>query len=326
MRRVHPVSLLAVMAIVAIGTVAATRSSPAKADREHWKLTFRDEFDGTEIDRSKWDFDLGNGFYDYVSKSWVTGWGNNERQYYTGDKSNARVQDGLLTIQAIKESRDGCGYTSARMKTTGRDGRPLFSQKYGRFEFRAKLPAGQGIWPALWLLPQNSKFGTWAASGEIDIVEAKGHEPDLIYGTLHYGGRWPQNVSSGKSYPIPDAGKSSDFHVYALEWEPGKISWFIDDVHCQTQSFWYSSSKLDGTNGAAATSESDLNNWPAPFDQPFYIVMNLAVGGEFPGDPDDSTPFPAAMSIDYVRVYTRADGYGPAQPRGDGTLPFKSIK
>jgi beta-glucanase (GH16 family) len=143
----------------------------AKTPREApWVLVWNDEFDGDRIDTSKWDFDLGNGFFDYKSHTWIPGWGNEELQYYTREPENVFVKNSQLTIRAVKESLHGCGYTSARMKTRKRDGTPLFSKLYGRFEFRAKVPWGKGLWPALWLLPQDEKYGGWAASGEIDVM------------------------------------------------------------------------------------------------------------------------------------------------------------
>lgn len=142
-----------------------------------WTLVWNDEFDGDTIDTTKWDFDLGNGFFDYQHQSWVGGWGNEELQFYTREPSNVFVKDSVLTIRALKESVHGCGYTSARLKSRKRDGTPLFNKLYGRFEFRAKVPWGKGLWPALWLLPQHDQYGGWAASGEIDVMEIIG-EPD----------------------------------------------------------------------------------------------------------------------------------------------------
>src|SRR5262249_8300068 len=149
------------LAIVALGIGALMlptlgrngAAGPARAGSE-WKLTWSDEVDGKEIDRAKWDFDIGHGVYDYDANQWVSGWGNEELKYYTKEPENAFVKDGMLHIRAVKESLHGCGYTSARLRTRKRDGGPLFNQKYGRFEFRAKLPTGQGVWPALWMLPQ----------------------------------------------------------------------------------------------------------------------------------------------------------------------------
>lgn len=289
-----------------------------------WRLVWSDEFDGSEIDKTKWDFDLGNGFYNYDANQWIGGWGNGELQYYTRDPSNARVQDGMLHVRAIKESLLGCGYTSARLKTRKRDGNPLFCQRYGKFEFRAKLPTGKGVWPALWMLPQDDKYGGWAASGEIDVLEARGQEPNKILGTIHFGGKWPTNAHASHEHVFPAGGTIADFHVYGVEWEPGEIRWSVDDREYARQSFWWSSSKADGSKGARPAGEADLNPWPAPFDQPFYLIMNLAVGGQFLGNPDRSTPFPAEMLVDYVRVYEKIGGYGAAGPRGAGKLPYSS--
>ena len=303
--------------------VPLSSNSAAQPASDKWKLVCSDEFDGKDIDRGKWDFDLGNGFFNYDANTWISGWGNGELQYYTRDPENAFVKDGMLHIRAVKESRDGFGYTSARLKSQKRDGSPLFNQHYGKFEFRAKLPTGKGIWPALWMLPQDSKYGGWAASGEIDVVEARGQEPTKVLGTIHFGGRWPINTEASKDYVLPKKGSIADFHVYAVEWEPGEIRWYVDGERFSTQSFWWSTSKADGGKGAKPAKEADLNPWPAPFDQPFYIVMNVAVGGKFLGNPDRTTSFPAEMLVDYVRVYEKVGGYGKAKPRGEGKLPFR---
>jgi len=312
--------------VLAIGILIASSfvsDSRAGEPAPPWKLSFSDEFNGKEIDRKKWDFDLGNGFFNYNGNVWISGWGNNELQYYTREPENAFLKDGNLHIRAVKESRDGCGYTSARLKTRKRDGSPLFNQTYGKYEFRAKLPTGQGVWPALWLLPQSEKYGGWAASGEIDIMEARGQEPNKVLGTLHYGSLWPTNAHSGKDYIFPRGQSIADFHVYTLEWEPGAMRWLVDGKVYSTQTFWWSSGKIAGDKGVNPAKESDLNAWPAPFDQPFYIVMNVAVGGRFLGNPDMTTAFPAEMVVDYVRVYDKVGGYGKPKPRGAGKLPFE---
>ena len=281
-----------------------------------WKLVWNDEFDGEQIDKTKWDFDRGSHLMTGPD-SWQPGWGNNELEFYTARPENAFLKDGMLHLRAIKESYKGSHYTSAQLKTRG-----LFSKTYGRFEFRAKLPTGKGIWPALWLLPQESKYGGWAASGEIDLMEARGQEPTKVLGTLHYGSHWPANAHSGKDYVFPDGGVISDFHVYALEWEPGVMRFYVDDKLYQTQDFWWSCSDMDGPKGVEPVNESEIHPWPAPFDQPFYIVMNLAVGGNFLGNPDASTVFPAEMIVDYVRVYDKTTGYAIPNPRGEGKMPF----
>ena len=152
---------------IVLGCLApAAEQQAVQPPASRWKLVWADEFEGAGIDRTKWDFDTGDGFYDYNANQWIKGWGNNELQYYTSRPENAYVKDGMLHIRALKESHLGCGYTSARLKTRKKDGGPLFAPKYGRFEFRARLPTGRGVWPALWLLPQEDKYGAWAASGE----------------------------------------------------------------------------------------------------------------------------------------------------------------
>jgi beta-glucanase (GH16 family) len=280
-----------------------------------WKLVWSDEFDGTAIDKTKWDYDHGNHLVTGPNQ-WQPGWGNNELEFYTSRPENVSVHDGMLHLRAIKEPYKGCQYTSGRLKT-----HKLFSKEYGRFEFRAKLPTGKGVWPAIWLLPEDDKYGGWAASGEIDIMEARGQEPNKVLGTLHYGSKWPANVHTGKDFIFPN-GSIADFHVYALEWEPGEIRWLVDDQVYQTQNFWWSCSDTDGPKGVDPVNESELNPWPAPFDHPFYLILNVAVGGNFLGKPDASTAFPVEMVLDYVRVFDKVDGYGATKPRGGGKLPF----
>ena len=264
---------------VAIAAYAATSVCGAPAD--YPSLTWQDNFDGTSIDASRWAFDLGTG-----SQYGLTGWGNNELQYYTDRTQNASVSGGLLRITARKESFGGMAYTSARLKTQG-----LFAQAGGRFEMRAALPTGQGIWPAFWMLPAGDAYGTWAASGEIDILEARGQQPDRVTGALHYGGSWPANTYTSGTYVMPSGQTISGFHTYAVEWDTAvnpAIRWYVDDVLYATQTSWWSS-------GGA---------YPAPFDKPFYMLLNLAVGGDFVGDPNVTTPFPAEMQVDYVRAFS----------------------
>jgi beta-glucanase (GH16 family) len=249
-----------------------------------WQLSWSDEFEGSTINPNNWAFDTGTG-------PPYPGWGNNELEYYTSRPQNAYVTNGMLHIVARQESYSSSSYTSAKMKTAG-----MFSQTYGRFEFYAKLPAGQGYWPALWLMPQSSVYGGWAASGEIDIVEVRGSNPANVLGTIHYGGAYPnQAQSSGPSFTFPGGGSVTNFHLYALEWGSNSIRWYIDGQLYETQTSWWSSSNPTNTN--------IRNPYPAPFDQPFYIIMNLAVGGNFGGNPDASTVFPGEMLVDYVRVF-----------------------
>lgn len=239
-----------------------------------WQLVWSDEFNGPTIDQGKWSFNIGNS----------SGWGNAERQYYTDRPENARIEDGALVITALREDYQRLQYTSARLVTTDKG-----DWTYGRFEIRARLPYGQGIWPAIWLLPTDAQYGNWPMSGEVDIMELIGHEPGRVYGTLHWGN---PHGSAGDHYDLPQGERfADDFHVFALEWEPGEMRWYVDGYHYQTQNEWFTS-HVHG-------------QYPAPFDQPFHFVINVAVGGFWPGYPDETTEFPQTMTIDYVRVYQR---------------------
>ncbi|WP_445773332.1 family 16 glycosylhydrolase [Shewanella sp.] len=278
-----------------------------------WKLVWQDEFDGNAVDSNKWSFAVD-----------CYGGGNNEAQCYTARPENASVADGMLTITAIKETYSGpavndsdpsydindtsktLDYTSARLVSKNKG-----DWKYGRFEIRAKLPQGQGTWPAIWMLPTDWVYGPWAGSGEIDIMEAvnlkvevDGEPPvSAIHGTLHYGKQWPNNVYTGQEYTLPDgANPADDFHVYAVEWQEDEIRWYVDDVHFATQqsSGWYSQYVDD---------EGQLVNAPddAPFNQRFHMLLNLAVGGAWAANVHntgiDPSVFPQSMVVDYVRVY-----------------------
>ncbi|WP_246944893.1 carbohydrate binding domain-containing protein [Bacillus pinisoli] len=263
-----------------------------KSSKSEWELVWSDEFEGKEIDRTKWTYDLGNWIVDEDGNGVAPGWGNNEKEFYTDSSENAYVKDGKLIIQAKKEKvTDQFGtydYTSARLKSKG-----LFSKKYGRFDIKAKLPVGKGLWPAIWMLPEEDKYDGWAASGEIDIMESWGSKPHTVAGTIHYGEVWPNNKYTGKEYELPKNRGIDSWHTYSLEWEPGELRWYVDGKLYQTQNNWYSKGRNNATKYA----------YPAPFDQNFHLIMNLAVGGWFDGDPDESTIFPKKMEIDYVRVY-----------------------
>ncbi len=243
-----------------------------------WKLVWQDEFDGKTLDYSKWEAEV-NAF----------GGGNQELQIYTDRKENVRVEDGCLVLEARRDNAGVSGtereYSSGRVRTKHRG-----DWKYGRIEIRAKLAKGQGIWPAIWMLPTDDQYGGWAASGEIDIVELKGHEPNKVLGTLHYGGYWPDNKYSGDEYRLPTGTFADDFHTFAVHWKEGEIAWLVDGKCYQKQTKW------DSVGGA----------YPAPFDQRFHLLFNLAVGGHFVGEPNESTVFPQQMRIDYVRVYSPA--------------------
>jgi beta-glucanase (GH16 family) len=313
--------ILGVIGCLMVQAVSARGAEPA-ADPPGWKLVWSDEFEGAEVDAKKWDFERGTGFYG-GDHQWLAGWGNNELEFYTGRPENVFLRGGVLHLRAVKEDYKGAAYTSARLMTRKKDKGPLFNKRYGKFEFRAKLPLGKGVWPAVWMLPQEEAYGPWAASGEIDILEARGQEPAKVLGTLHYGSRWPSNAFTSREYVMPEKGTIAAWHVYGLEWEPGVMRWLVDGKVYATQDFWWSCGDHDGPRGVNPASEAELNPWPAPFDKPFYFIINLAVGGNFLGNPDATTVFPAEMEVDYLRVYDKVGGYGEAGPRGAGKLPFE---
>lgn len=295
----------------------------ASGRRPTWTLVWSDEFEGDAVDRSKWDFDLGNGFFDYRVHQWVAGWGNEELQYYTAEPENVQVRGSCVFIRAVKAPLHGCGYTSARLKTKARDGRVLFSKLYGRIEIRARVPWGKGLWPALWMLPVDDRYGGWAASGEIDLMEIVGERPEEVLNSLHFGSSFPRRSLITTTHALPGGSRVSDWHVYAVEWEPGEIRFFVDDTQTCTYRHWWSCSRVEDGQGVEATGAADLNPWPAPFDQPFYLLMNVAVGGNFPGLPNAETQFPAELVVDYVRVYDKVGGYGKAKRRGPGVKPWQ---
>lgn len=242
-----------------------------------WHLVWHDEFDGkagSPPNSTKWTYDIGRGPNG-------DGWGNQELEYYTDSTKNAFIDGhGHLVIRAIKEDYEGQPYTSARLVSHNSG-----NWKYGKVEVRAKLPAGgTGIWPAIWMLPTDWVYGGWPVSGEIDMMEMIGEDPLTVYGTIHFGNPW-KYVNA--SYKLPDAG----FHTYSLEWDPDTIKWFVDGhlYETRTSREWYSSGGKS----------------PAPFDQRFHLLMNLAVGGNWPQYPDDSVKFPQQMVVDYVRVYQK---------------------
>ncbi len=243
---------------------------------QEYQLIWSDEFDGSQLDNSKWEHQIGNG---------SGGWGNNEKQYYRAE--NSVVNNGYLTITAKKENYNNFSYTSSRIRTINKG-----DWKYGKFEMRAKMPIGKGIWPAFWMMPTESVYGGWAASGEIDIMEYLGHDTKKVYGTIHYGGSWPNNKSSGGSYSLTSGGFNDDFHTFTLIWEERKMEWFVDGIFYSTKTNW-------NTAG---------HSFPAPFDQKFHFILNLAVGGNWPGYPDETTVFPQEYVIDYVRVYQTITG------------------
>lgn len=248
-------------------SVEPDADTPKTPSEPAWQLVWSDEFDGAEIDRTKWTFDKGGH-----------GWGNDELQYYTDRSENARIEDGCLIIEARQEAWQGRSYTSARLKTQG-----LHSWTYGRIEARIQLPFGQGIWPAFWMLGDKFSTSGWPACGEIDIMEYIGKEPAKIFGTLH-GPGYSGGRGVGLSYSRDGLKFADDFHVYAVEWHPEDIRWFVDDELY-----------------LIVTPEMVSGDWV--YDHPFFILLNVAVGGHWPGSPDATTIFPQVMRVDYVRVY-----------------------
>jgi beta-glucanase (GH16 family) len=252
--------------------------------QQSWRLSWSDEFAGPRgalVDRAKWTAETGG-----------TGWGNQELEFYTDAPENAHLDGhGSLVITALKASlppsvkcRYGpCRYTSARLITKAK-----FSQTYGRFEARIKLPAGQGLWPAFWLLGADIDKVGWPTCGEIDIMENIGREPSIVHGTIH-GPGYSGGHGLGAPNTLPRGRRfADDFHIYAVEWEPQAIRWYVDEQLYETRT------PADLPAGA---------RWV--YDHPFFILLNVAVGGAWPGSPDATTSFPQTMTVDYVRVYRR---------------------
>lgn len=240
------------------------------------ELTLSEEFDTDGApNASIWRFDIG---------TCENGWGNQELQYYTDRSQNAIVQNGVLLITARKESFEGSQYTSARLVT-----KDLFEQKYGRFEARIRLPYGQGIWPAFWMLGADIDENPWPGAGEIDIMEYRGQNPTVLVGSVHGPGYSGGNAIS-KEYTLNNDRFDTGFHIFGIEWGPEYINFYVDDVLYNQ-----------------ITPKDVPGTWV--FDKPFYILMNLAVGGTFVGAPNDETEFPQTMLVDYVRVYKKNDLY-----------------
>ena len=252
------------------GAAIALATGTARGD---WQLVWSDEFNGNSVDPNHWKFEVGNHH----------GWGNHELEDYTDHPENVCVSNGVLHIIARSGSADRLSYTSARLKSQG-----LFAAQYGRFEFLAKFPGGRGFWPALWLMPEHSAYGGWPACGEIDIMENRGSNPTTVQGTIHYASADGRHLQSAGRYMFPPNDGATNYHTYLLEWTTNSIKWFVDNHLYEVQTNW-------STARAA---------YPAPFNQPFYIIMNLAVGGDYGGNPDAQTIFPGEMQVDYVRVYS----------------------
>jgi beta-glucanase (GH16 family) len=275
-----PLFLLFVLPVVMLFMFfgCGTDANPESSDPD-WQLVWSDEFEGVEgesPDPDNWTYDIGRG---------QNGWGNQELQYYTDRPENAALDgEGNLVITARRESFNGADYTSARIKTQG-----LFDQGYGRFEARLKTPFGPGIWPAFWMLGSNFDTVGWPQSGEIDLMELRGQEPSKIAGSLHGPGYSAGNAIS-RSFTLSNARFDTEYHVFAIEWFEDRIDYYVDDVRYQR---------------ITREDVEDEGEWV--FNQPFFMILNIAVGGNYVGPPSDQTPLPQEMVIDYVRVYTEAN-------------------
>lgn len=263
--------LIVVLLFASISCINQT----AKKSTNDYQLVWADEFDYSGLpDSTKWSFDTeGNAW----------GWGNNEDQYYTANRiENAEVKDGNLYINALKEDFENMKYTSARLMTKGKG-----DWLYGKFEIRAKLPEGRGMWSAIWMLPTDWEYGGWPTSGEIDIMENVGYMPDTILASAHTK-TYNHMINTQQSDTICIPTCYDQFHVYKLEWEPEQYKVSVDDTH-------YFTFKNDGTGA---------NEWP--FDKRFHLLLNVAVGGNWGGTMGiDTTIFPRTMMVDYVRVYQK---------------------
>jgi len=271
--------ILVATTILTVSLLTSAQEKVAPSERGR-KLVWSDEFNGTDgspVDTSKWVLEVGGN-----------GWGNDELEYYTARSDNSFQQGGNLVIKAVQEKytgQDGVtrDYTSARLKTLGK-----FSYEYGRFEARIKIPQGQGIWPAFWMMGDDIAKKDWPSCGEIDIMENIGKEPSLVHGTIH-GPGYSGDKGIGASYGLPnDQRFADDFHVYAVEWEKKAIRFYVDD-HLYT------------TRTPAELPKG--TKWV--YNHRFFLLLNVAVGGGWPGNPDSTSIFPKTMLVDYVRVYKR---------------------
>jgi beta-glucanase (GH16 family) len=236
------------------------------------KLVMEDNFDANgAVNSSLWTMDLGRGPNN-------DGWGNNELQYYSDRPENIISEDGMLKISARKESYMGSSYTSAKIISKGK-----FEQKYGRIEARIKLPWGKGIWPAFWMLGSDFETVSWPQCGEIDIMEYLGNNPTTVFGTVH-GPGYAGGQSISKSYTLKNSRFDTDFHVFGIEWGENYINYYVDDVLYNQ-----------------VTPADVPGEWV--FNKPFYLILNVAIGGNLPGNPTEQTVFPQQMIVDYIRVY-----------------------
>ena len=262
-------------------TEATTVPATETPQLEGYDLLWSDEFDGQTMDETKWNYEPHE-----------PGWTNNELQEYTTSTDNVFVRDGKLVLKALKTTKDGQDYYTSG-KVTGQNKTDFM---YGKVVVSAKVPEGQGLWPAIWMMPQDeSYYGQWPKCGEIDIMESLGKDTTISYSTIHYGE--PHAEQQGTVTMTGADSFSARFHEYSVEWEPGEMRFYTDDVLVLTVNDWFT-----------AEEGQDDKPYPAPFNQPFFVQMNLAVGGDWPGNPDATTNFDnAEFEIDYVRVYQKPE-------------------
>jgi beta-glucanase (GH16 family) len=267
--------VLAMLLVLLLCGVQGSTSSMSQ-NGGYWRLVWADEFDYAGVpDPKKWDYDVGGH-----------GWGNEELQFYTARRQkNARVENGHLVIEARREHWQGRDYTSARLVSRGKG-----DWTYGRFEVSAKLPSGRGTWPAVWMLPTGQSYGGWPNSGEIDFMEHVGFDPDVIHASVHTLA-YNHKINTQKTAQLTVANARTQFNVYAVEWTPEEIRGFVNDQ-------LYFTFRNERLTDATA----DYRQWP--FDKPFHLLLNLAVGGTWGGQKGvDPVIWPQRLEIDYVRVY-----------------------
>ena len=288
-RFLRRIALAITLGLTLTGLAGCGNSYKNTPKKDGYKILWADEFEGSKLNNKIW-----------LREERPVGWTNEESQEYVKDEKNGFIRDGKFVIKGI-ENPKGI-YTSCKLRNTDK-----YAFKYGRIETRAKVPEGKGLWPAIWMMPEKeSLYGQWPKCGEIDIMEVLGDQTELAYGTVHYGE--PHAEKQG-TVTLTNGTFASDFHDFAVEWEPGKMEWFIDGQSYLVVTDWFSA-------------ENDIEkDWPAPFNQKFCIQMNLAIGGTWPGYPEIGADYmdKAEFEIDYVRVYQKNGGYDENVPKPEKT-------
>jgi beta-glucanase (GH16 family) len=270
MKYIHPYKRLLIISFISLFLFSNCSTDETQKVTTMNELVFQDEFNTDGSPNSNfWNFNIGSG---------TNGWGNNELQYYTSRPENVQIVNGNLKITAKQELYMGAGYTSARLFSKNK-----IEQKYGRIEARIKLPLGKGLWPAFWMLGADSDLVSWPQCGEIDIMEYLGNNPTQVFGTVH-GPGYSGGQSISKTYTLTNSRFDTDFHIFGIEWGENYINYYVDNVLYNQ-----------------ITPEDVTGEWV--FNKPFYLILNVAVGGNLPGSPNSQTSFPQSMLVDYVRIY-----------------------